>query len=246
MKLTFCVRSIHVMNKNAQFRAIIFDVDGTLFDTLPSLAAAANSVLVQAGFHEVATPLLRAALNEGLRAMFRQSIALQASPVEPGLARQLEEEYMDQYMQRWLPAAPLFDHVHEALLALKALDMKLGICTNRDRASTDVLLMQAGIAGLFDIVVGMGDAPRPKPAADPLLMVLERMGIPAAAALLVGDSYMDASCARLSQVGFAAHLGGYAVHPGDLLPHMTSFSDYNEFTNWVLGRQSANKEACHA
>ncbi len=234
------------MNINGHLRAVIFDVDGTLFDTLPSLSAAANSVLVQAGLCEVSTPLLRTALNEGLRAMFRRSIALQTSPVEPGLATQLETEYLDQYLQRWLPAAPLYAHLHEALSALKTLGLKLGICTNRDRASTEVLLTQAGISGAFDVIVGIGDAPHPKPAADPLLLVLERMGMSAAEALFVGDSYMDATCAQLAQVRFAAHLGGYAGQPGDLLPNVLSFSDYDQLTNWVLGHQSATREACHA
>ncbi|MDO8447834.1 MAG: HAD family hydrolase [Rhodoferax sp.] len=234
------------MNTNGHFRAVIFDVDGTLFDTLPSLAAAANSVLVQAGLREVSTSLLRTALNEGLRAMFRKSIALQTVPVEPGLATQLEIEYLEQYMQRWLPAAPLYAHLHDALSALKTPDLKLGICTNRDRASTEVLLAQARIEGVFDVIVGMGDAPHPKPAADPLLLVLEHMGISASEALFVGDSYMDATCAQQSQVRFAAHLGGYAGQPGDLLPNVFSFSDYDQLTNWVLGHQSATRDACHA
>ena len=90
MKLTFNVRNIHLMNTNAQLKAVIFDVDGTLFDTLPSLSAAANDVLAQAGRHEVSMSLLRSALNEGLRPMFRQAIALQSAPVDAVAATQLE------------------------------------------------------------------------------------------------------------------------------------------------------------
>lgn len=234
------------MNINAQFKAVIFDVDGTLFDTLPSLSAAANDVLAKAGMSEVSTSLLRSALNEGLMPMFRQAIALQSAPVDAVAATQLENEYMAHYGRRWLSTAPLFAGVSDALVALKSQGLKLGICTNRDRASTHVLLTSASIANFFDTIVGIGDAPRPKPAADPLLMVLERMGISAAEALFVGDSCMDASCAQLSQVRFAAHLGGYAGQPSDLLPSVLSFSGYDQFTSWVLGRLSATKEACHA
>jgi len=234
------------MNTNGHFRAVIFDVDGTLFDTLPSLSAAANSVLVQAGLCEVSAPLLRSALNEGLRAMFRKSLSLQTVPVESGLAIQLENEYINQYLQQWLPAAPLYPHLYDALLALKTLDVKLGICTNRDRVSTQVLLAHAHIADVFDVIVGAGDAPHPKPAADPLLLVLERIGISAAEALFVGDSCMDSTCARLAQVRFAAHLNGYAVQPNDLLPTVFGFSDYYHFTRWVLGHQSATEDLSHA
>ena len=234
------------MNTNGRFRAIIFDVDGTLFDTLPSLSAAANSVLARAGLNEIPTPLLRTALNEGLRPLFRKSLALQATPVNPELADQLENEYLNQYMTLGLTTAPLYTHLRDALTTLGTLDVKLGICTNRDRTSTEVLLAGAQLTCVFDIIVGMGDAPHPKPAADPLLRVLEQMDVSAEEALFVGDSYMDASCARLSQVRFAAHLGGYAGKPEDLLPHILSFTGYDEFTSWVLSRQSSTTRACHA
>jgi len=195
------------MNKNAQLRAVIFDVDGTMFDTLPSLSAAANDVLAQAGMHEVSMSLLRSALNEGLRPMFRQAIALQSAPVAAVAATQLENEYMAHYGRRWLSTAPLFAGVSDALAILKSQGLKLGICTNRDRASTHVLLTSASIANFFDTIVGIGDAPMPKPAADPLLLVLERMGLSAADALFVGDSNMDASCSQLSQLTSAVMQG---------------------------------------
>lgn len=231
------------MNTNAQLSAVIFDVDGTMFDTLPSLSAAANDVLAQAGMHEVSMSLLRSALNEGLRPMFRQAIALQSAPVDAVAATQLENEYMAHYERRWLSTAPLFAGVSDALAILKSQGLKLGICTNRDRASTHVLLTSASIANFFDTIVGIGDAPVPKPAADPLLLVLERMGLSAADALFVGDSNMDASCSQLSQVRFAAHLGGYAGQPSELLPNVLSFSGYDQLTSWVLGRLSATEEA---
>src|SRR5665647_2634297 len=186
MKVTLNVRSIHLMNTNAQFRAVIFDVDGTLFDTLPSLSAAANDVLAQAGRHEVSMSLLRSALNEGLRPMFRQAIALQSAPVDAVAATQLEIEYMAHYGRRWLSTAPLFAGVTEALVALRSQGLKLGICTNRDRASTQVLLASASFADSFDAIVSLGDAPLPKPAADPLLLLMERLQVSPAEALFVG------------------------------------------------------------
>jgi len=234
------------MNANARFRAVIFDVDGTMFDTLPSLSAAANSVLMNAGLSEIRTHHLRSALNEGLRPMFRQAIALQSTYVDPRMAVELESKYLARYMRQWLLTAPLYVRLRDALSAFDMLGVKLGICTNRDRASTEMLLAHAGILNLFDTIVGMGDAPRPKPAADPLLLVLERMGVSAADALFIGDSSMDASCARLAQVRFAAHLGGYASQPGDLLPNVVSFNGYDQLVAWVLACISPIEEVCHS
>ncbi len=231
---------------NEQFKTVLFDVDGTLFDTLPSLSAANNLVLKQAGLLEVSTPLLRPALNEGLRAMFRKSIDLQMAPVDDELVMVLEKEFLQQYMQDWLAAATVYPHLHEALAALKKLGLKLGICTNRDRASTEYLLAQSRIAEFFELIVGLGDAPHPKPAADPLLLALERMGGMAADALFVGDSSIDATCARLAHVRFAGHLGGYAVQSADLEPNVFVFSDYATFANWIVGHQNATAGGGHA
>jgi len=231
---------------NEQFKTVLFDVDGTLFDTLPSLSAANNLVLKQAGLLEVTTPLLRPALNEGLRAMFRKSIDLQMVPVDDELVMVLEKEFLQQYMQDWLAAATVYPHLHEALAALKKLGLKLGICTNRDRASTEYLLAQSRIAEFFELIVGLGDAPHPKPAADPLLLALERMGGMAADALFVGDSSIDATCARLAHVRFAGHLGGYAVQSADLEPNVFVFSDYGTLANWIVGHQAATDGGGHS
>lgn len=243
--MTLLVRSMANMNNNDHIRAVVFDIDGTLFDTLPSLVAAANDVLVKAGLREVPLALLRPALSEGLRPMFRQALALQATAPHENLAAQLEEDYLVHYTQRWLATAPLFACASETLAALKSQGLKLGICTNRDRRSTDALLASAAL-GNFDVIVGLGDAPLPKPAADPLLRVLQQLELPPSQVLFVGDSVMDARCAHAAQVRFAAHLAGYAGQPADLLPQVMGFEAYDQLTPWVLARLPAHKEACHA
>lgn len=234
------------MNKNDHIRAVVFDIDGTLFDTLPSLAAAANAVLAQAGLRAVPMESLRSALSEGLRPMFRQALALQASPPDAAQAAQLEEDYLAHYTQRWLSAAPLFARAHETLVILKSQGLKLGICTNRERHSTEALFASSAQTVRFDAIVGLGDAPAPKPAADPLLQVLQQLELPPSQVLFVGDSIMDARCAQAAQVRFAAHLAGYAGQPADLLPQVMGFDAYDQLTQWVLARLPAHKEACHA
>ncbi len=228
------------MNKNDHIRSVIFDVDGTLFDTLPSLSAAANQVLQESGWRAVPASLLQSALNEGLRPMFHQAIALQREAVDAQTASHLENEFMARYLRHGLSTAPLFAGVADALIAFKERGLKLGVCTNRDRASTAALLAAAGIADSFDAIVGLGDAPLPKPAADPLLLLLERLRVAPAETLFVGDSALDARCAQLSGVRFAAHLGGYAGQADELLPHVLSFGAYQQLTSWLLRRCPAS------
>lgn len=224
------------MNKNDHIRAVIFDVDGTLFDTLPSLSAAANEVLEESGRQAVPASLLQSALNEGLRPLFRKAIALQSVAVDGQTASQLENEYLARYLRHGLSTVPLFAGVVDALVACKARGLRLGVCTNRDRASTEALLAQAGIVDSFDAIVSLGDAPLPKPAAEPLLLLLERLRVAPAETLFIGDSALDARCAQLSRVRFAAHLGGYAGQADELLPNVLSFGSYRQLTSWLLDR----------
>lgn len=234
------------MNTNDHIRAVVFDVDGTLFDTLPSLTAAANEVLRTAGMRAIPQELLRAALSEGLRPLFRQALALQAAPVEAEAAARLEERFMSCYARHWLREVPLFSGVSRLLAALRARGLPLGICTNRDRATTETLLSSGAIRSCFEAIVGLGDAPQPKPAAAPLLRALEMLALKPSEVLFVGDSRMDARCAELAQVRFAAHLGGYAVRPEDLLPNVLHFERYDQLIPWLLDRTPIGKETCHA
>lgn len=236
----------HSMNKNDHFSAVVFDVDGTLFDTLPSLVAAANEVLEGAGLDAIALPMLRPALSEGLVPMFRQALALQTQAIPDETAVSLEHEYLDLYMQHGLATAKPFAGAGAALEAFAAKGLRLAICTNRDRASTDALLAAASFDVDFEVIVGIGDAPLAKPAADPLLCVIERMGLLPSQVLFIGDSAVDARCAQAAQVRFAAHLSGYASHPNDLLPQVTCFDSYSQLTPWVLNRLPTDKEACDA
>jgi phosphoglycolate phosphatase len=233
------------MNTNDHIRAVVFDLDGTLFDTLPSLTAAANETLRAAEMRAIPQELLRAALSEGLLPMFRQALALQAAPVEAAAASRLEERFLSCYTRHWLRETSLFTGASSLLAALHARGLPLAICTNRDRATTETLLASGAIHTHFDTIVGIGDAPQPKPAADPLLRVLEILALQPSEILFVGDSYMDARCAALSQVRFAAHLGGYAARQEDLLPNVVQFEHYAQLTPWVLDRAPKAKEICH-
>jgi phosphoglycolate phosphatase len=140
---------------------------------------------------------------------------------------------MAQYLQHCLLTAPLFEGVSDALKAFKSRGLKLGICTNRDGDSTAALLTSAAIADSFDAIVSLGDAPLPKPAPDPLLLLMQRLQVSPEETLFVGDSALDARCAQLSRVRFAAHLAGYAGQVDELLPNVLSFGSYQQLASWL-------------
>lgn len=234
------------MNKSDQWRAVVFDLDGTLLDTLPSLAAAANDVLVRAGLEAVRADRLRAALSEGLRPMFRQALALQARAPEAALADELEAEFMVHYVRHRLQEAVPFEGVAGCLSALRERGFALAVCTNRDRATTELLLEATGLSLHFDAIACVGEASRPKPAPDLLLLALQRVGGRAQTSVFVGDSAVDCHCASASGVRFAAHLPGYAGAPADLLPNAFSFRSYRQLADWLSAPVHTHQEQLHA
>jgi phosphoglycolate phosphatase len=234
------------MNKNNHFRAIVFDVDGTLFDTLPSLTGAATQVLQARGLQPVAPAQLKGSLNEGLLSMFSAALGLNVAQSRAEEVQVFQQECMRVYCDEWLARATLFAGAADCLGQGREEGLILAICTNRDKASTQMLLKMASLEQLIGVVVGMGDALRPKPAPDPLITVLDQLSIAPEQALFVGDSSMDAACAQSAGVRFAAHLRGYAVEPSDLLPQATRFADFTAFAQWVIESIQVSQEVPNA
>ena len=233
------------MNKHDHIRAVIFDIDGTLFDTLPTLAAAANEVLMATGLRAIPAKALRPALSAGLGHMFRHALALQNPAPNADVAQNLEVNFKAQYYKRWLSKASPYAEAANLITTLQVSGLRLGVCTNRDRASTELLLQNASLRPCFEVLVGLGDTPLPKPAADPLLLAISAMGLSPAEALFVGDSIVDARCAQAAGVRFAAHSAGYADQATDLLPHVLHFDSYSQLKPWVLERSAPMQESSH-
>lgn len=230
------------MNINDQIQSVVFDVDGTLLDTLASLASAANEVLELAGLRTVEHESLRSALSEGLAALFQCALALQPEAVPDALAQRLQTAFFDRYATQWLREATVFEGVREVLAMLRSQGLSLGICTNRDRASTEALLQGAALLSFFDTLVCMGEAARSKPDAAPLQRVIQRLGATPSATLFVGDSGIDAACAEAAGVRLAAHLCGYAGAASDLHPRAMAFSAYAELGAWIKARLTTSVE----
>lgn len=221
------------MNTNDHVRSVFFDVDGTLFDTLPSLAAAANELLQQAGLLPVEPEVLRPALSEGLPALFRSALSHQRRTVPDTLAQRLEAGFAEHYATQWLHKAAVFEGVPDLLAVLRALDIPLGICTNRDRSSTEALLEGAAFHRFFEVIVCLGDAANAKPDPAPLRLAMQQLGAAPSSSLFVGDSGVDAACAHAADVRLAAHLHGYAASVNELRPCAIAFSRYSELGVWI-------------
>ncbi len=197
---------------DTQLRAVLFDLDGTLIHSLPDLVAAVNRLLASEGRPPLGAETVKAAVGDGAGALvervFAPSGGLPGPEVEPYLAR-----FMADYEPRSTETTRAWPGVVETLAGLKDRGLALAVCTNKPSRATAEVLDRLDLARFFDLVVGADDAPAIKPDPAHVSVILDRLGVAAGAAAMVGDSRNDIVSARLAGVRSVALSFGYAHGP---------------------------------
>ena len=175
-------------------RALIFDLDGTLLDTLPDLVALTNAVMEARGYPTHTTEEILSYIGSGARVLMRRAVPAYVPDSElDGLIQQWRDLY-PQYGYRMTRPYP---GIADVLDALRAADVRLGVLSNKfDLAAREVI--GTFFPGVFDIVRGEGPETPRKPDPTGLRAVAGAMGLPLAEIGLVGDSGgtdMAAACA---------------------------------------------------
>lgn len=198
-----------------RFRAVGFDLDGTLLDTAPDIAAALNHALRIAGRPTLAYDDVRAMIGGGAKRLLARALAGPGEErVAPATLDPLYDELLAHYAANIAVASRPFPGMLAALDRLADAGIKLGVATNKLESLARDLLAQLGMADRFACVIG-GDTlgtDRAKPAPD-MLHELARLcgGGPCA---FVGDSIYDTGAARAA--GFPALRSASATAPSQL------------------------------
>lgn len=204
-----------------RFRAVAFDLDGTLVDTAPDLAAAANAMLDALGYAQLSTRRIESLVGGGVERMVCGALAESAgrAPKPPTVATATEvfrRHYAESYFQR----SRVYPEVIEGLRALNALRIKLCCVTNKPSTFTLPLLDAAGLAARFAFALCADRPEERKPAPRLLIAARERLEVKPDEMLYVGDSRVDIAAARAAQCPVAVVDYGYddgrslaAAHP---------------------------------
>ncbi len=215
---------------------IVFDLDGTLLDTWPGLLAAVRSALLP-GSPDLDPAVLRLRMSFGIDAVLNQ--AVRQMRLHHDEAAGVKIRILDAYLHQWLCTAQPYAGTQAMLHSLRSAGYRLGLCTNRDRCTTETLLAHLGWSAWFTSIICLDECPHAKPHPDPLLTLLSRNACPPGQALFVGDSLVDAQCAASAQVAFAAHRQGYHAHPDDLFPQVMAFNCPSELAPWIARQGTA-------
>jgi phosphoglycolate phosphatase len=186
-------------------RAILFDLDGTLADTAPDLAAAVNWLRTERGLEPTPYAVLRPTASAGARGMIGAAFGLK--PGDDGY-EELRLAWFDRYQSAMAVHTTLFGGVNELLDGIRAAGMDWGIVTNKPERFTNPLVPQIGLSHAGCIVSGdtTGFA-KPHPA--PLLEGARRLGIAPEDCWYVGDDQRDVEAGRAAGMVTVACAWGY-------------------------------------
>lgn len=197
------------MTDDPGYRAVVFDLDGTLVDTLPDLHEALVRALADEGLPAVPPRVVRASLHGGLETSAAAALAwLRVLPDGHG---GLIDAYRRHYDAIAGASSRVYDGVVEMLTALRGAGTALAVCTNKTSGAAAELLCGLGLMDFFNAVVGGDTCARRKPDPMPLRWAIRRLGLSAESVLFVGDSIVDYQCARAAGVAFKLYRGGYGA-----------------------------------
>lgn len=178
-----------------RFRAALFDLDGTLLDTAPDLATAANRMLAELGRATLEEDGIRDYIGKGVVNLVHRCLEASGGATEPERQHALEvfeRHYLAGIADRSRP----YPGVVDGLLALESAGIALGCVTNKVGRFTEPLLERTGLRRFFGVVVSGDTVERKKPHADPLLYAAGRLGAKPEETLMIGDSLNDVQSAR--------------------------------------------------
>jgi phosphoglycolate phosphatase len=217
------------------FDVVAFDLDGTLADTAPDLAAALNHALAALDREPVPADSVRSLIGHGARALLRRGLAATGEANEE-LVEKGFPLFIDAYAANICDGTRIYPGLEDALEALAGRGVALAICTNKQEALTRRLLAALGLEDRFRSVVGGDTLPVRKPDPAPLREAIARAG--GGRAAFVGDSITDADTARAAGLPFVAVSFGFSDRPVEALGADALIDGYGELVEALtaLGR----------
>jgi phosphoglycolate phosphatase len=190
---------------NALVRAVLFDLDGTMLDTAADITSALNRALAEQSLPTLARSEVRELIGRGVSPLIERALERFGAAGRAADATLLLERFHHHYErihEHGEIQTRVYPGVARGLAELHALGLRLAVVTNKPRRIAVDLLTRMSLSQWIEVVVG-GDSGLPrKPHPQPVLTACEALGVPAAEALMVGDSQTDVLAARAA--GLAA------------------------------------------
>ncbi len=201
---------------------VVFDLDGTLVDSLSDIAAAANRMLDDQRHPALPDDIIRSFVGNGLPKLVER--VMTHCGFAPERHAELTQLTLAHYNAGACDQTVVYPGVFEALEDLREMGCVLGVCTNKPEAPARHVLRELKLQPYFDTVFGGDTLDIRKP--NPAHLHASFESLPAAGPhIFVGDSEVDAETAQRAEVPFLLFEEGYRKSPVSELPHTLSYRD---------------------
>ncbi len=180
-----------------KINAVLFDLDGTLVDTIPDLTYGLNRMLDTVyGKPPLTVAEVSTMVGQGVIDLMEHVFKARGIAASDAAISKAIEVYCGIMVESGSSHSEVFPDVFASLTKLRAKGMALAIVTNKPRSMTEAIVKEKGLAGYVDLVVAAGDAPTVKPKPEMLWLACEKLGVNRNEAVMVGDSANDALAAK--------------------------------------------------
>jgi phosphoglycolate phosphatase len=194
---------------------LIFDLDGTLVDSVPDLCSALNEVLRGYGYGPLTREAVRPLVGDGVVPLVRRGFA--AAGGSEAEAEAALPGYIERYQANPARESLLYPGVRATLAALRQSGYRTAVCTNKLQGASEAVLRGFGIDDLFDGVAGGDRFPIKKPDPGHLTRLVEELGGSVTRAAMIGDSEVDFATGRAAGIPVMLMRYGYArIDPDSL------------------------------
>ena len=192
---------------------IVFDLDGTLIDSVPAIRVALNEALFEEGFEELSIGQTTEIVGFGAKWMVEKIYETNGREIDPQKLDQVMTRYLDAYMAISNEHTVVYDGVYDVLAGLMSAGVKMGICTNKPGLTTRPILEGLNLAHFFGAMVTEDDVVHRKPDGRHVLETIQAVNGNAAQTVFVGDSETDMVAAEDAGVMAICVTYGYCHVP---------------------------------
>lgn len=185
---------------------LLFDLDGTLIDSAPDLAGAANDLRADHGLPPLPHAALRPMVGSGARGMV--GVAFGAAPGDDRFDT-LKDAFLARYAERLLHSTQVFEAMQPVLDLLDRAGLPWGVVTNKAMRFTAPLVDGLGLSQRARVVIAGDTTPHAKPHPAPLLEAARRIGVAPQACAYIGDDHRDMVAGRAAGMATLAAAWGY-------------------------------------
>ena len=177
-------------------KIVLFDLDGTIADTLEDLHSAVNYALEKCSFSKRTIEQTRHAIGNGVEMLMRRSVP---SGTEEKVVFDCLKDFKEYYGNHYDDKTTAYPGVLETLTTLKSRGYTVGVVTNKGHKHA-INLLNKLYPNMFDVIQGHEDDIKWKPDPEPLFRALKKLGLSDYSVTYVGDSKVDYQLAKTAQI----------------------------------------------